>query len=145
MSRAPRTERHMALAWAHQIDTAAARADACIGDLEFPPERISPNVKESSVSTPFPARPATARTQTPSDSTRVRWAAMERQSRAIDAALADGREDGIRIGYRLGWRWGVCCGLVAGALLGGAAWGWYLDTTAPQPPALLQPLVQPRT
>lgn len=80
---------------------------------------------------PFPSRPANARTSSPSDSTRSRWAQMERVSQAIEAARSEGRAEGVRHGYRQGWRWGLCCGLAAGALAASVAWGAYLARVVP--------------
>lgn len=73
-------------------------------------------------------RPAGARTDQPSETTRRRWARMaEKETAAREAAHADG----VREGYRQGWRWGLCCGLIAAALLGGLCWGGWLVVNVP--------------
>lgn len=96
---------------------------------------------------PFPARPANARTERPSDSTRARWAQMERTAKAIDAARDAGRAEGERAGDKRGWRRGALQGAVAAALLVSLAWSAYLSYAAPEvaPPSAVRPLVQPRT
>lgn len=81
------------------------------------------------------APPPNARTRTPADSTRRRWARMaeaDATARQVDAAAREAAHaDGLRAGYRQGWRWGAVCGGVAGALLATLGWAAWLTYDAP--------------
>lgn len=81
-----------------------------------------PPMPNATVTPIRPARPTNARTDAPSESTRRRWAHMQRTAQAIEAATASGHADGVRHGYVQGWRWGVATGVVAGALAMAMAW-----------------------
>lgn len=84
-------------------------------------------------------RPAGARTDQPSESTRRRWA---RLATAEAAAREAAHADGVREGYRLGWRWGLACGAIGSALVVGIAWSGWLWVHAPSatPVASARPL-----
>lgn len=65
-----------------------------------------------------PARPAGARTDAPSVSTRKRW---ERMGHLAANAREEGLAVGLRDGYAKGWRWGLVCGALLCAALGASA------------------------
>ena len=91
-----------------------------IPQSEPPPKAPMPNTSVTPIRPA--ARPTNARTDAPSESTRRRWAHMQRTAQAIEAATASGHADGVRHGYVQGWRWGVATGTVAGALATGLLW-----------------------
>jgi hypothetical protein len=161
-----RSERHAALAWAEQIGAQARAAQSMVPwrDINaaieqqlthgaaalFDPGTESlfdqalqpcrPQEPEPMIEPlTLVQRPAGARTEQPSESTRRRWARMaEVESAAREFAHADG----VRQGYKQGWRWGLACGVLAGALLAGVCWGTWLVVNVPDavPSAMARPL-----
>lgn len=65
-----------------------------------------------------PQRPSGARTDSPSESTRQRWARLSRQ---MAEAEERARATALHEGHTRGWRHGVTQGLVIGLLAGAAA------------------------
>lgn len=78
-------------------------------------------------------RPAGARTDKPSESTRRRWARMAAQVEK-DRGIA------TEEGYRRGWRYGLLCGAIAAAVVTSLAWAAWLTAVAPDAAA---PLARP--
>jgi hypothetical protein len=156
MSREPRTERHLSLAWADQADRqrrsalwpSRATLDRITSAIDAEMRHEAAGLQDPGTESllgqvlaaptrhhtghpaiPFPARPATARTAEPSESTRQRWARM---GKLVDTAKAEGHAEGLRQGDAQGWRRGVLQGTAVGALLASLAWAVWLTVTAPE-------------